>query len=353
MPISISCNDCGSKYKVADAAAGKKVKCKKCGTIMAIPALVPAGNDDSGPMLGFRDDAPAPKPAPVPRPSVRPTAAARPAAKPAAPAARPKPPAVKRPAPPPPPSDDHSLDDLAALAHGDLLPPEELPTAPASRAPVFRPPATSAPARGHAATTAPLGYATRRPTVMEQPAYIGQWGGLLMLAVFVAPLINGILLIIIASQHAKAGEEINIGAAILAVLLETGIGVIRTCISAAIMLWGIKIAGAIMKFSAQGGYSSVLMILGWPSLLSIAFIGFLAIAGSPENLTLIVAAGAVTIALALVGSIRLLKDAFVLTWGQTAVAIGMIIALNVAIVLVLLVVVVVIAGGFAVLSTRF
>lgn len=37
MTIKISCGICGKNYKVQDAAAGKKLKCKECGEVMRIP----------------------------------------------------------------------------------------------------------------------------------------------------------------------------------------------------------------------------------------------------------------------------------------------------------------------------
>ncbi len=38
MPISVTCPDCSSSYRVADDAAGKAIKCKKCGVRVAVPA---------------------------------------------------------------------------------------------------------------------------------------------------------------------------------------------------------------------------------------------------------------------------------------------------------------------------
>lgn len=44
MPIKVACPSCGHQYQVADALAGKKVKCKECGGIIAIPA--PGSEED-------------------------------------------------------------------------------------------------------------------------------------------------------------------------------------------------------------------------------------------------------------------------------------------------------------------
>lgn len=38
MPISVQCAGCSAKYKVAEGAAGKQVKCKKCGAAMRVVA---------------------------------------------------------------------------------------------------------------------------------------------------------------------------------------------------------------------------------------------------------------------------------------------------------------------------
>ena len=37
MPIAISCNECRTAYRVPDETAGKAMKCKKCGKLVAIP----------------------------------------------------------------------------------------------------------------------------------------------------------------------------------------------------------------------------------------------------------------------------------------------------------------------------
>ncbi len=38
MPITVQCSSCSKKYKVADTLAGKKIRCKGCGGVVAVPA---------------------------------------------------------------------------------------------------------------------------------------------------------------------------------------------------------------------------------------------------------------------------------------------------------------------------
>ena len=38
MPIEISCNSCSKRLRVPENAAGKRVKCPKCQTILSVPA---------------------------------------------------------------------------------------------------------------------------------------------------------------------------------------------------------------------------------------------------------------------------------------------------------------------------
>lgn len=58
MPIAVACS-CGVKLKAPDAAAGKRVKCPKCGNPVSVP--VPAPADD----FEMVDDDPPPAPAPA------------------------------------------------------------------------------------------------------------------------------------------------------------------------------------------------------------------------------------------------------------------------------------------------
>jgi predicted Zn finger-like uncharacterized protein len=65
----VTCTNCQSKIKVPDAAAGKKGKCPKCGTIITIPALgavdEPAPAPAEAPAGGSPFDFDAPPPAPA------------------------------------------------------------------------------------------------------------------------------------------------------------------------------------------------------------------------------------------------------------------------------------------------
>ena len=56
MPIVAKCS-CGKKYALNESMAGKKVKCKACGTILRIPKITPVPKQTT----------PAPKRTPVPK----------------------------------------------------------------------------------------------------------------------------------------------------------------------------------------------------------------------------------------------------------------------------------------------
>ncbi len=66
--MQITCSNCQSKIKVPDSAAGKKGKCPKCGTVIAIPAQAPAPEDGpveeagGGSPFDFNESAPAAPP---------------------------------------------------------------------------------------------------------------------------------------------------------------------------------------------------------------------------------------------------------------------------------------------------
>jgi predicted Zn finger-like uncharacterized protein len=68
----ITCSNCQSKIRVPDSAAGKKGKCPRCGTVIAIPATGEAA-----------EEAPAEAPAEPPPPPPEPVAEAPPAEGPA------------------------------------------------------------------------------------------------------------------------------------------------------------------------------------------------------------------------------------------------------------------------------
>jgi predicted Zn finger-like uncharacterized protein len=130
MSLTIECAACHSKYRVGEHAAGKKLRCKKCGAAIRVPGAPPA----LGP--GEQPAAPAPT-----------KATPRPAKKPAAPRA-----------------DDGGAFDLGSLldseraAKASLQPAQEdrpMPM-PAAPAPGARAPAPAAPApRGNPYRLAP------------------------------------------------------------------------------------------------------------------------------------------------------------------------------------------------------
>lgn len=62
MSLAISCESCGQKLTAGEKLYGKKVKCPKCGTALAIPTpAASAAVSDIGDLL---DDEPAPAPEP-------------------------------------------------------------------------------------------------------------------------------------------------------------------------------------------------------------------------------------------------------------------------------------------------
>ncbi len=48
MPISVCCNDCGKDCRVKDEVAGKKMKCKDCGAVIAIPSRASPSKSSAG-----------------------------------------------------------------------------------------------------------------------------------------------------------------------------------------------------------------------------------------------------------------------------------------------------------------
>ena len=48
MPIEISCTSCSKRLRVPDTAAGKRVKCPQCQTILSVPAAETAGASAGG-----------------------------------------------------------------------------------------------------------------------------------------------------------------------------------------------------------------------------------------------------------------------------------------------------------------
>jgi predicted Zn finger-like uncharacterized protein len=82
MAIQVQCGACGAKYNVADAMAGKKVRCRQCGAVFGVPgpgaaeAAAPvtareAGDETESVTDGLEDSGAA---APPPKPAARPAA---------------------------------------------------------------------------------------------------------------------------------------------------------------------------------------------------------------------------------------------------------------------------------------
>src|SRR3954451_19245396 len=95
--LEVACPGCNTKLKAPDTSAGKKAKCKKCGTSFRLPGP-PSGTAGGAQMLSAVDvpaaepnpfalDALPPPPPPPPAPPKRPEPAGRPLAPQAEPAA--------------------------------------------------------------------------------------------------------------------------------------------------------------------------------------------------------------------------------------------------------------------------
>src|SRR5262245_12569458 len=79
MPIPVSCPSCGTGLKAPDTAAGRRVKCPKCATPFAVPAVGEAAafqapppppsrpRQAAAPPRGYEDDADPYEPRPGPR----------------------------------------------------------------------------------------------------------------------------------------------------------------------------------------------------------------------------------------------------------------------------------------------
>jgi hypothetical protein len=73
MPIPVTCDGCGARFKAPDAAAGKKGKCPKCGQRIVVPApAAPAAAAMEDDMYDLASGDPAPMPAPSPLPPTPP-----------------------------------------------------------------------------------------------------------------------------------------------------------------------------------------------------------------------------------------------------------------------------------------
>lgn len=132
MSIKLNCPGCKTSVLVNDQWAGKRVRCKTCQAILAVPT--------AGTAALTNRPVPVSKPGiakpPTPRPGIGPGLPAKPVAqkpvapKPASPAAR-----TSKPAAPPPPrereeSDLASLEDLAALGEGEIAMDDPPPPPP-------------------------------------------------------------------------------------------------------------------------------------------------------------------------------------------------------------------------------
>src|SRR5687768_8001911 len=80
MPIPVTCDGCGARFKAPDAAAGKKGKCKKCGATIVVPAPAAVGAEAEDEMYDLAGATPPPMPPPAPpyNPTRPPASAASP-----------------------------------------------------------------------------------------------------------------------------------------------------------------------------------------------------------------------------------------------------------------------------------
>jgi hypothetical protein len=88
MPIPVQCTGCKVQLNAPDTAVGKKVKCPKCQTVVAVPGAAPAPKPAPPPPSPPPLPAPAPftlEDEPAPPPARKSGTAPKPAAKPAAP----------------------------------------------------------------------------------------------------------------------------------------------------------------------------------------------------------------------------------------------------------------------------
>lgn len=67
MPIEVTCPSCDKKYKVKDDAAGKKIRCKNCETVIKIPLVEQAEEQDPWDSVDEREQEEEPEPPPPPR----------------------------------------------------------------------------------------------------------------------------------------------------------------------------------------------------------------------------------------------------------------------------------------------
>jgi hypothetical protein len=68
MPISVTCDGCGARFKAPDAAAGKKGKCKKCGAAILVPVPAAVGAEGEDDLYDLAGAVPPPVPQAAPPP---------------------------------------------------------------------------------------------------------------------------------------------------------------------------------------------------------------------------------------------------------------------------------------------
>lgn len=191
--LDVSCPSCGAKLKADEKMAGKKAKCKKCGTGFRIPGQkvgeslaegqmlstlgtpvppLPGDDADVAMAMPMDDDIPMAAPLAPPPPAAKPAdVAALPSAdpfdfnKPAAPVAKAAPAAPAAPVPPPPPP----AAPAKSAFGGAKAAPAPPPAAPAPK-PVAPPPPPPAPVAKAAPPAAPAKPAAPPPPEAEPVA---------------------------------------------------------------------------------------------------------------------------------------------------------------------------------------
>ena len=70
MPIAVICPGCGDTYNLGDALAGRRCRCKGCGTVFRVPEARPSAT--SRDIFSGLDEGPAPPPGLGPRDALSP-----------------------------------------------------------------------------------------------------------------------------------------------------------------------------------------------------------------------------------------------------------------------------------------
>jgi len=118
MPIEVSCASCSGQFRVPDSAAGKKIRCPKCGGAIEVPAAAPTTSTPTEVFVPPAPPTPAapPQPAFVPPPLPKKQSVMAPP--PAVSAPPPSQPAL--PAPPPPPADEWHFKTATGEEYGPV-----------------------------------------------------------------------------------------------------------------------------------------------------------------------------------------------------------------------------------------